>query len=190
MMSTDLLQLYVFGCVRENLYFRYIFLPVLHKKTDYIFFLIRFIVYFCTHIAPDGPPIEARMTDVQASTISLSWLPPEPELRNGRIRKYAICIRIFSTFPGSCLREIILDMKNTLDTRIEYDVVDLKPYTKYIVDISAGTAVGFGPSVALVNETQQAGKGIVVYFGFNQWTIYSIDQLLFWARKTAIGRAS
>ena len=86
--------------------------------------------------------------------MSLSWLPPKPELRNGVIVKYTICIRVYSHNPGPCLREIMLERR----TEYRYTVVDLKPYTKYVVQISAGTVIGMGPHVSLENETLQAGK--------------------------------
>ena len=52
------------------------------------------------------------------------------------------------------MREIMLERQ----TEYRYTIVDLKPYTKYIVQISAGTVVGMGPHVSLENKTLQAGK--------------------------------
>ena len=119
---------------------------------------LRFFFIF-KHAVPDGPPIEARVTHVKPTILSLSWLPPEPELRNGKIINYTICIRVFSTSsPGPCLREALLG------NQTHYTATELKPYTKYTIIISAGTEIGFGPPVLVVNSTLQAGK-------YNKWKL-------------------
>ena len=84
--------------------------------------------------------------------MSIEWQPPVPELRNGKIINYTFCIRVFSTSPGPCLHEI------TLGNQTHYKATQLKPYTKYIINILAGTEIGFGPPVMIVNTTSEAGK--------------------------------
>ncbi|XP_028401484.1 phosphatidylinositol phosphatase PTPRQ-like [Dendronephthya gigantea] len=117
--------------------------------------------------APDGPPNEARTTFVQATKMSLSWSPPDPELCNGIIVNYSICIRVHSSSPVPCLMEIMLDK------RMDYTVTNLKPYTKYGIEISAGTEAGFGPPAMLVNTTLQTAPSVpptnlqVTYFTHN-----------------------
>ena len=89
---------------------------------------------------------------IKTTNIALSWLPPDPELCNGRIINYTICILAFSTSPGPCLQEIFLG------NQTDFTVTNLKPYTQYVIKISAGTKVGFGPPALVVNTTLQAGK--------------------------------
>jgi hypothetical protein len=105
------------------------------------------------HTAPDGPPTEARVTEVQPTNISLAWKFPAPELRNGDIPTHSICLRVSGTTAGTCERKFIVCCR-----RMEYTVADLKPYTNYSFNISAGTRVGFGPPVSLFERTLQTGK--------------------------------
>lgn len=83
--------------------------------------------------------------------MSLSWLPPDLQLRNGIIVNYSVCVLVYSASPSPCLMEVMLDK------RMDYTVTNLKPYTKYIIKISAGTEAGFGPPAMLVNTTLQTG---------------------------------
>ena len=115
-----------------------------------------FLYFSCLfiHIAPDGPPIKAQATDVQPTNITLSWQPPVPELRNGNIVRYSICLLVFNISSEPCLRRFRLRRK-------EYTVNELKPYTKYIFNISAGTTVGFGPHLSLIERTLQTGMSVI-----------------------------
>ena len=122
---------------------------------DIFFYIIEPIIPFffiSKNAVPDGPPTEARVTHADSRNMSLVWQPPALELRNGEIVNYTICIRFFSTSPGPCLQEV------TLGNQTHYKATQLKPYTEYIITIFAGTEIGFGPPVMVVNTTSEAGK--------------------------------
>lgn len=95
------------------------------------------------------------MTRVEATNVSLSISFPEPELRNGVIVKYFICLRVVDSSPGPCLRDITVA---TEAEWTEYTITELHPYTEYSFTISAGTVIGLGPSVKVVTKTLQAGN--------------------------------
>ncbi|XP_028400814.1 uncharacterized protein LOC114523946 [Dendronephthya gigantea] len=100
--------------------------------------------------APDGPPNDAHATHVGATSISLSWSPPDLLLRNGWIIRYIICVRVYNTSSDLCQQRIELG-KNTYG----HTVTNLKPYTKYFLEIIAGTIAGDGPHAFVVNRTLQ-----------------------------------
>ena len=120
------------------------------------FYLIYSILF--SHTAPGGPPIDARTIGLSSDRLTLSWLPPDPELRNGIIIKYFICLRVVSTSPGPCLREMTHVLGRQVDPITKFTVSELKPYTKYGLNISAGTVVGFGPSASVVATTLETGN--------------------------------
>ncbi|XP_028400896.1 protein sidekick-2-like [Dendronephthya gigantea] len=101
--------------------------------------------------APDGPPTDARATQVEAKSISLSWLLPAVELRNGWLVKSSVCVRVYNTSPGHCQQHIELEKY-----AVRHTVTGLKPYTKYAFEISVATKVGNSPTALVVSETLQA----------------------------------
>lgn len=77
------------------------------------------------------------MSNVTSTAFHLSWLPPLRDERNGVIIQYYLCIREFG---------VLHDCNNTkiiYDTKIYF--TDLKPNKEYLVEIKAGTTIGFGP---------------------------------------------
>ncbi|XP_046851042.1 uncharacterized protein LOC124444464 [Xenia sp. Carnegie-2017] len=99
---------------------------------------------------PDGPPTKFQISRVDATNITASWLPPDPTLRNGRIINYKLCIKIGSTSQGPCLLQI------TTGNITVYTFLNLKPYTKYHLRISAVTKIGYGPAAVLTTRTLEA----------------------------------
>jgi hypothetical protein len=123
-----------------------------------------------SHTAPGGPPIDARTIGLSSHKLTLSWLPPDPELHNGIIIKYLICLRVVSTSPGPCLREMTHVLGRQDDPITKFTVSELKPYTKYGLNISAGTVVGFGPSASVVATTLETGNFLfLTAFGLPMW---------------------
>ena len=71
---------------------------------------------------------------ISPTVATLTWQPPDPENRNGRVRGYSI-IRV--TLPTGDLHQL---MTNNSEMVLE----DLHPYTNYFVVIAAKT-VSLGP---------------------------------------------
>ena len=98
--------------------------------------------------APSSPPLNVT-TEVLSPTVArLTWQPPDPENRNGRIREYSI-VRV--TLPIGILHQLM-----TSSTEMVLD--DLHPYTVYFVVIAART-VSLGPfSHQVFFNTPEAGR--------------------------------
>lgn len=91
------------------------------------------------------------MTFVNSSSIVSKWSPPHAELQNGIIAHYYICVKKYQE-PD---KTTCATLNGTQDSHV---IVDLIPYTKYSLSISAGTIVGYGPSTLLIQRTSQAGQ--------------------------------
>lgn len=83
------------------------------------------------------------------STLSLSWLPPLPERRNGFIQQYIISITDLET-----------GMTQLVNTTEQITIVsDLHPFYRYSYTVAAETAVGRGPySVVSLIHMPEAGS--------------------------------
>jgi hypothetical protein len=84
--------------------------------------------------APSSPPLNVSAEPISPTVAQLTWQPPDPENRNGRVREYSI-IRV--TLPTGDLHEL-------MTSNSEMVLEDLHPYTNYFVIIAAKT-VYLGP---------------------------------------------
>ena len=83
-------------------------------------------------------------------TISFSWSAPHPDLHNGIIIYYDVCIREYGP-DFSCVRsEQVPESEEN-----SYAFGGLKPSGEYVVMIKAATIIGLGPP-AFIQKT--AGK--------------------------------
>ncbi|XP_028399358.1 uncharacterized protein LOC114522809 [Dendronephthya gigantea] len=94
---------------------------------------------------PSGPPMNVTYTFRSNYSLELSWMPPESDIRNGILTGYQVCYssQTMSTSP-KCTQT---------NTTLSYTVDNLKPSTKYIVTVAAGTSVGFGNKSEKIIET-------------------------------------
>ena len=105
---------------------------------------------FCPISEPDGPPTEKLVKYVDDWTISFSWSAPHPDLHNGIIIYYDVCIREYGP-DFSCVRsEQVPESEEN-----SYAFGGLKPSSEYAVTIKAATIIGPGPP-AFIQKT--AGK--------------------------------
>ena len=105
---------------------------------------------------PSGPPTRKTVTFVNESMISFSWSAPEPELQNGVIIHYSMCIREYGP-ESTCTRAAQISASD----ENSYTYNGLIPSKEYIVVIKAATTVGLGPP-AFIQKTsgrQQPGSG-------------------------------
>ena len=86
-------------------------------------------------LAPDGPPLNVKVTAESSSSLSVTWEPPEKDKRNGEIISYTVCVSREENKP--CFIERTTE-ENTLV------ITSLNPSTKYYVRVLASTKVGRG----------------------------------------------
>ncbi|CAB4035256.1 phosphatidylinositol phosphatase PTPRQ-like, partial [Paramuricea clavata] len=96
---------------------------------------------------PDGPPMEKIVKYLDESTISFSWTEPHPELHNGIIIYYHVCIRKYGP-DFSCARTAQIPRQNEKS----YAYGGLSPSSEYVVVIRAATIIGLGPA-AFIQKT-------------------------------------
>ncbi|XP_028402632.1 uncharacterized protein LOC114525467 [Dendronephthya gigantea] len=85
--------------------------------------------------APEGPPLNVKVTAESSSSLSVTWDPPEEEKRNGVIVNYIVCISHEETKP--CFKQHTTEkMMLVIDS--------LNASTKYFVRVLASTKVGRG----------------------------------------------
>ncbi|XP_067022800.1 receptor-type tyrosine-protein phosphatase delta-like isoform X6 [Acropora muricata] len=98
--------------------------------------------------APTGPPRNVRALTVSSSSISLFWMPPEPEEQNGPITGYSIFVKGDSE-PKKHFK-VAAGM-------MAYNATGLRPYTNYTFQMQALNVMGVGPnSSTVMNATFQA----------------------------------
>ena len=91
--------------------------------------------YLNWFLAPEGPPLNVKVTAESSSSISVTWEPPKKDKRNGMIVNYTVCIsheECKPCFEKHTTKENMLIINN------------LNVSTKYYVRVLASTEVGFG----------------------------------------------
>ena len=102
--------------------------------------------------APSSAAENTSVDSTTATSIYLSWEPPEDDQKNGIILRYII--RVVPVNGGTT---IYLNSTETSAT-----VTSLRPYTLYDCSIAAATSVGRGPfSSAITVRTDEAGNQTV-----------------------------
>ena len=85
--------------------------------------------------APEGPPLNVKVTAESSSSLSVTWEPPEKDKRNGEIVCYSVCVSHEENKP--CFIERTTEEKTLA-------INSLNPSTKYYVRVLASTTVGRG----------------------------------------------
>ena len=89
-----------------------------------------------TLIAPEGPPLNVKVTAESSSSLSVTWdLPPEKDKRNGKIVSYTVCVSHEEN--KTCFEEHTTDKKTLTINKLNVS-------TKYYVRVLATTKVGRG----------------------------------------------
>ena len=100
-------------------------------------------------LAPDGPPLNIKVTSESSSSLSVTWEPPEKDKRNGEIINYTVCVSHEENKP--CFIERTTN-KNALT------INKLSVSTKYYVRVLASTKVGPGQYSEHVEKFTNASK--------------------------------
>ena len=104
--------------------------------------------HFTLLSVPSGPPQQISATNITATAIVFSWMPPLPELQNGVIKSYVITV--FEADTNSLIQ--IYD--NHSDTSIF--LTNLHPFYSYQISVSAVT-IKVGPPGTANASTLETG---------------------------------
>ena len=104
---------------------------------------------FLVFVAPSGPPLNITAQASSARTLSITWNPPAAEDRNGIILSYIVNI--------TDMEETREQMQLTSVSQ-SLNVRRLMPFTTYLCNVAASTAIGTGPFSAVTTvQTLEAG---------------------------------
>ena len=89
---------------------------------------------------PDGPPLSIQAISDSASSIMVSWSPPNMALQNGNITSYKL-LHTADSSQRLDLRPLLVVKGTTLSHRL----TSLQANTRYYISVAAATSIGFGP---------------------------------------------
>lgn len=106
------------------------------------------------YLVPSGAPEDIRALYRDDSSVTVSWQPVEPHLRNGIITMYQVRYQDQDN-------PIDLQARNTSETNVLLE--ELKPGSKYYIQVIAFTSAGAGPtSHRMRYNTIQSSEWVVV----------------------------
>ena len=100
-------------------------------------------------VAPDAAPTMLTASNVTATSVTLSWEPPESDLQNGVIRHYLI--QVLETQTGN-------NLTYQATAHTVFTVGDLHPFYTYSFSVQAVTVAPGPLSVAQSVSTLEDGK--------------------------------
>ena len=121
--------------------------------------------YFFKISAPSSAPANVTLIYVTSTSFTLTWEPPLLEDQNGELVEYSFLL--------TSLTDDIEQELTTSDRELLVD--ELVPYTRYKIQIAAGTAEGTGPFTdSLIVQTEQDGTNFFVRFFLSLQSIYKM----------------
>ncbi|KAB5535946.1 hypothetical protein PHYPO_G00123720 [Pangasianodon hypophthalmus] len=118
---------------------------------------------------PSGFPLNLSVVGLTTTTTRLTWAPPAPAERNGRITHYVVVYRDINSQQNSTNR--------TSDTHMTLH--DLRPDTTYDIRIQAFTTKGGGPmSPSIQSRTMATSPAFATSFGVK--AVMKTSVLLTW----------
>lgn len=107
------------------------------------------LLFFCLYnTVPTRPPSDLQILGLTALSASVTWKAPPKSSLNGKFIKYSVTLK---ESDGSNLK-----VHDTMKDKIEFH--NIKPFTKYLVQVAAYNSVGCGPtSQDLFFTTPEAG---------------------------------
>ncbi|XP_067138802.1 cell adhesion molecule Dscam1-like isoform X2 [Centruroides vittatus] len=124
----------------------------LHPRTKYIFKLIAVnalgqseqpakVSVETDEEAPGSPPLSIHATPLSASTIKVTWSPPEEDMQYGKIRGYYVGYREEKSKEPHTYKTLEVGSKFKEETILNH----LKRFTKYSIRVQAFNSKGTGP---------------------------------------------
>ena len=79
----------------------------------------------------------------------MSWKPPAENSRNGELKGYRVCYFFTRSSTPTCISNIKV---------LNYNMYNLRYFTKYYVTVQASTAAGYGPKSAEISKITNGGN--------------------------------
>ena len=102
---------------------------------------------------PDGPPLSVQAIANSASSIIVSWTPPDLTLQNGLITNFKLLYTTNSSEQVD-LRPVVVVNGTTLS----YQLTSLQTNTHYFISVAAATSIGYGPITTISAVTLNIRK--------------------------------
>ena len=110
--------------------------------------------------APTISPSNLQILCLTDTKVSLTWTPPPLSSLNGKIIMYTVT---YKKSNGKNLKSCKTDQD-------KIEILDLKPFTKYLIQVAACNFAGCGPaSSSLSVTTLESGKK--VFYGCHEFDI-------------------
>ena len=112
-------------------------------------------MYFLVELsAPAISPSNLRILYLTDTKVSLTWTPPPQSSLNGKLITYTV------THKNSNGK----NFKSCKTDQDKIEILDLKPFTEYIIQVAACNFAGCGPaSSSLFVTTLESGKKEIIY---------------------------
>lgn len=116
------------------------------------------------YTGPSASPSKVEIPSWSAKSITISWATPKGEELNGKLTGFFVRVNTTVNANGSrtrARREIIQVSRlyNVSENSTSFTLEDLKPATRYSLEVAATTSVGAGPfSKPVYQTTGEDGK--------------------------------
>ena len=107
------------------------------------------MIFYTLTLAPSGPPLKIQTVSRSASSLHVTWEPPEKSKQNGVIVSYTACVS--HSKGGPCFQTFIADETRWL-------VRNLIALTRYYIRVLATTKIGRGNYSESVGFVTNASK--------------------------------
>ena len=109
-----------------------------------------------TLAVPSGKPTITAAHNTSSESIQLIWRPPPKSSINGEFLGYQIAYRPRNDNSSSGISQTQLK-----DPEIsQFTIVDLQPFTQYLVSLRVINPAGLGPETKVVVMTDEGGKNL------------------------------
>jgi hypothetical protein len=104
---------------------------------------------------PSGTPAEMSVPTFDETAITVAWKSPDENEINGILKSYKI--EIYQQLDSGYLK--MVSSKMVASAVLAWTFGSLAEKTEYIIEIKAGTVIGFGPPSVVHQKTSGEGKG-------------------------------
>ena len=121
------------------------------RKSKHLFLLFFFI------LVPSGKPTITAAHNTSSTSIQLVWRPPSKTSINGEFLGYRIAYRPRNDNLSHQSTEMLLKDPEVT----QFTILDLSPFTQYLVSLQVVNPAGLGPPTKVVVMTDEGGKFVV-----------------------------
>ena len=107
-------------------------------------------------LVPSDTPGEVSVTAFNDTTITLSWKSLDESKTNGVLTSYAI--DVYEELDSGYLK--MFSNVTVSNAVLSWTVGNLKEKTEYIIEVRAGTVMGFGPPSVVHQKTSGEGNKV------------------------------